>query len=98
MCSEDLDERDLQCRDLAVQENACEIKLDLETNVDICSVDCWRPTEFVSRRTPGYEMEPMKERGHSPPECKATIGDLVETGSLGIGELLEFHALCDTGC
>ena len=26
-----------------------------------------------------------------PPESEATIGDLVETGSLGIGQLLELH-------
>jgi hypothetical protein len=98
MCSKYLDERDLQRRDLAMQENSCEIELDLETDVDICSVDCWRPTEFfLAGVLHNMRWNQMKERGHSPPECKATIGDLVETGSLGIGEFFEFHALCEMG-
>ena len=34
--------------------------------------------------------------GGRPPECEATVGDLVETGSLGIGQLLPFHGLLKT--
>lgn len=33
--SEDLNEGDLQCRDLAVHEDSCQIKLHLETNVHL---------------------------------------------------------------
>jgi len=38
MGSEDLNEGDLQCGNLAVQENTSQIELHLETNVDVCSV------------------------------------------------------------
>ena len=38
MGSEDLDERDFQCRNFAVQEDTSQIELYLETNVDVCSV------------------------------------------------------------
>jgi hypothetical protein len=39
MGTEDLDQRDLEGRNLAVQEDASKVELDLETNVDIGSVD-----------------------------------------------------------
>ena len=68
MGTEDLDERDLEGRDLAVQENTCKIKLDLETDIDISAID-----------------------GRRPPECETTVGDLVETGTLGVGQLFELH-------
>eukprot|EP01137_Pigoraptor_chileana_P034037 Opistho-2@25960 len=45
MRAENLDERDLERRDLSVHENASEIKLHLETNVDICAIDGGRPPE-----------------------------------------------------
>ena len=35
--------------------------------------------------------------GGRPPEREATVGDLVETGSLGVGELLVLHAFLETG-
>ena len=56
MGPKDLNERDFECWNLAVHEYTCQVELDLETNVDVGSVDCWRP-----------------------PECEATIGDLIET-------------------
>ena len=34
--------------------------------------------------------------GGRPPECEATVGDLVETRSLGVGQLLPFHGLLET--
>jgi hypothetical protein len=43
MGSENLNKGDLQCRDLAMEEYACEIQLDLETNINICSI--YRGTE-----------------------------------------------------
>ena len=49
------------------------LELDLETNVDVGSVDGWRP-----------------------PESETSVGDLVQTGTLSVGELLEFHALFKT--
>lgn len=39
MGTEDLNERDLQCGDFAVQEDTSQIKLDLETDVYVGSVD-----------------------------------------------------------
>jgi hypothetical protein len=39
MRTENLNERDLQRRDLAVQENTGKIQLDLETDIDVRSVD-----------------------------------------------------------
>ena len=33
----------------------------------------------------------------TPPEREATVGDLVETGALGVGELLVTHRLLETG-
>ena len=46
----------------------------LKTDIDVCSVDSWRP-----------------------PKRKSPIGNLIETGSLGVGELLVLHALLETG-
>ena len=43
MGTENLNQGNLQCRDFAVHENASQIKLDLETNVNVGSVDGWRP-------------------------------------------------------
>lgn len=40
MCTEDLNQGDLQSRDFAVHENACEIQLHLETDVHVRTVDC----------------------------------------------------------
>ena len=57
-----------------MHEDAGEIELDLESNVNVGSIDRWRP-----------------------PKCEATVGDLVQTGPLRVGELLEFHTLFETG-
>lgn len=46
--SEDLNQRDLQSGDLTVHENTSQIELDLETNVDIGSVDGGRPPHSES--------------------------------------------------
>ena len=35
--------------------------------------------------------------GGGPPEGESSVGDLVETGSLGVGELLVLHALLESG-
>jgi hypothetical protein len=48
MGSEDLDQRDLQGRDLAVHENTRQVKLDLETNVHVRTVDRRRPPQCES--------------------------------------------------
>ena len=45
MGAEDLYQRDLERGDLAMQEDTSQIKLNLEANVDIRSVDCRRPPE-----------------------------------------------------
>lgn len=41
MGSEDLDERDFEGRYFTVHENTSQIELDLETNIDVRSVDGW---------------------------------------------------------
>jgi hypothetical protein len=41
MGPENLDQGYLQSWDLSMKENAGEIQLDLETNIDIRPVDCW---------------------------------------------------------
>lgn len=43
--TEDLDEGDLERWDLAVHEDACEIQLDLESDVHVRSVDGGTPPE-----------------------------------------------------
>ena len=45
MSAEDLDQRDLERRDLAVHEDPGEIELDLEADVDVGAVDRWRPPQ-----------------------------------------------------
>ena len=75
MGSEDLDERNLQRWNFAVEEDTSQIKLYLKTDVDVGSVDSW-----------------------GPPERETSVGNLIETRTLGVRELLEFHALFETGC
>jgi hypothetical protein len=70
MGTEDLNQRDLESGDLAVQENTSQVELNLETDIDIGAVD-----------------------GRGPPQCEPTVGNLVQTRPLGVGEFLEFHAL-----
>ena len=48
MCPEDLNERDLQSRDLAVHEDSREIELDLETNVYVRTINRRAPPECES--------------------------------------------------
>jgi len=63
MGTEDLNERDLQGWDLAVHENTSQIQLDLETDVDVGTVD-----------------------SRTPPKREATVRNLVQTGTLRVGE------------
>lgn len=60
--------------DAHLHENTRQIKLDLETNVHIGTID---------RR--------------APPERESTIGNLVQTGTLGVRQLLVPHRLLETG-
>lgn len=53
-----------------LHEDTRQVKLNLETDVDI---------RAIGRST--------------PPQCKATIGNLVETRALSVGELLVSHRL-----
>ena len=68
MRPKDLDQGDLERRDLTVHEDAREIKLDLEPDVHIGPVD-----------------------GGRPPQGESSIGDLVESGSLRVGEFFVLH-------
>ena len=70
--AEDLDEGDLQGRDLTVHEDAGEVQLHLEADIDVGTVDRW-----------------------GPPQREASIGNLVQTTSLGVRELLESHGLLE---
>lgn len=45
MRSEYLNQRNLECWYLAVHENASQIQLHLETNIDICSINCRTPPQ-----------------------------------------------------
>mmetsp|Transcript_94895 Transcript_94895/g.290283 ORF Transcript_94895/g.290283 Transcript_94895/m.290283 type:complete len:372 (+) Transcript_94895:2060-3175(+) len=69
---EDLDQRNLQCGDLAVHENACQVQLHLEAHIHVGAVDRRRP-----------------------PQGEAAVWDLVETGTLRVGQLLEAHGLLE---
>ena len=46
--SEDLDQRDLQSRNLAMHEDPSQIELHLETDIHVGSVDGWGPPERES--------------------------------------------------
>jgi len=72
--SEYLNERDLEGGDLSVHEDSGQVKLDLETDVNVGAVD-----------------------GRRPPQCEATIRNLVQTGSLSVGQLLVLHRLLKAG-
>ena len=69
MRSEDLNQGDLQCGDLSMHENPCQIQLDLEADVNVGTVDRWRP-----------------------PQSESTVRNLSQSRSLGVRQLLEFHA------
>lgn len=45
VCTEDLDQRNLEGRNLAVHENTGQIQLDLEADVDIGAIDGWTPPQ-----------------------------------------------------
>jgi len=45
MCPEDLNQRNLEGRDLAMHEDAGQVELDLEADIDIGSVDCRGPPQ-----------------------------------------------------
>lgn len=45
MGSKDLDERNLEGRNLSVHKDSSKIQLHLETNVHICPIDGWRPPQ-----------------------------------------------------
>src|ERR1700733_10859954 len=48
MGAENLDQRYLQSGNLAVQEYSRQVELDLEANIDVCSIDGRRPPERES--------------------------------------------------
>lgn len=73
MCSEDLNETDFERGNLSVHEDAREIQLHLEADVDVCAIDRRRP-----------------------PQREATVGNLIQTGSLRVGELLELHRVLES--
>jgi hypothetical protein len=51
-----------------VHEDASQIELYLEANIDVGPVDSGRP-----------------------PQSESSVGDLIQTGSLGVGQFLELH-------
>lgn len=71
--AEDLNERNFEGRNFAMHENAGQIELDLETDVNVGAVDGW-----------------------GPPEGEPPVGDLVQTGPLGIGQLFVLHRLFES--
>jgi hypothetical protein len=85
MCSENLDKRDFQRRNLAMEEDASQIQLDLETNIHV------RPVYRISKRIANWLEVGLPVDSRRPPESEATIRDLVKTGSLCVCEFFEFH-------
>ena len=75
MRTENLNQTDLESGDFTVHKDSRQIKLNLETDVDIGTIDC-----------------------RTPPERETTIGDLVETRPLSVGEFLISHRFLETGC
>lgn len=71
--TEDLDQTDFQCRNFTMHEDTRKIQLDLETDIDIGTVDSW-----------------------TPPERESTVRNLVQTGALGICQLLVPHRLFES--
>ena len=45
MRSEDLNQRNLEGRNFTMHENAGEIQLHLETDIDVSTIDGWRPPQ-----------------------------------------------------
>ena len=45
MRTEDLDQTNFQGRDLAMHEDTGQIELHLETDVNICAINCWAPPQ-----------------------------------------------------
>lgn len=45
VCSENLDERDLKGGYFAMHKDASQVELNLEPDIHICPVDCWRPPQ-----------------------------------------------------
>jgi hypothetical protein len=62
--TENLNQGDLESGNLAVHEDTGQVKLHLETDVHVGSVD-----------------------GGRPPQREPTVRNLVQTGTLGVGEL-----------
>ena len=60
--AEDLDQGDLQRRDLAVQEDPRQVQLDLEADVDVGSVDRWRPPQSEATVRDLIEAGPLRVR------------------------------------
>ena len=48
MGTEDLDQTDFQCRNLAMHEDASQIELYLETNIYVGAIDSWTPPKCKS--------------------------------------------------
>lgn len=48
MSPKDLYQRNLQCWDFAVHEDACQVQLHLKSNVDVCTIDGGRPPQSES--------------------------------------------------
>lgn len=70
MGTEDLDEGDFKCWNLAVHVDTCQVKLNLETDIDVSPVN-----------------------GRRPPKSEPSVGDLIQTGSLSVRQLLVLHTL-----
>lgn len=74
MGTENLDQRDFECWNFAVQEYASQVELHLETNVDIGSVYLGK----LSAVPCDFKRCSRTYRGR-PPECEATIRNLIQT-------------------
>src|SRR5271170_7215769 len=70
MRTEQLNQTDLERWQFPMHKTSRQIELDLETDVNVASIE-----------------------SRTPPQRKSTIGDLIETRPLSIGQFLELHTL-----
>lgn len=82
--SENLNEGDLQCGDLAMHENPSQIKLHLETDIHLKDRNILFSVPFPIEEKIDYSAYIGSVNGGRPPKCESTIGDLIETRPLGI--------------
>lgn len=68
-----LDQRNFKSGNFSVHKDTGKIQLNLETNINVGSID-----------------------GRRPPECESSVGNLVKTTLLGVGQFFVFHGVFES--